>query len=112
MTRLLRIALAILAVALVAANALAQQASLDGKRFPGTMKEELKGTTFVDTFEFANGQFHSQACDKYGFGHAAYTLQPDGRFEATTVSVKEGTMEWRGQVKGNHLQGEAIWLKP
>jgi hypothetical protein len=103
--------MAFVAVALFSANALAQQPSLDGKSFQGTMKDD-KGKAFADTFEFANGQFHSSACDKYGFGRASYTLQPDGRFEATTVSAKEGTMQWRGQVQGSNLQGEAIWLKP
>jgi hypothetical protein len=110
MTRIFKLTLAFVALALLAAKGLAAQPALDGKSFQGTMQQEGK-KGIPDTFSFAGGQFHSSACDKYGFGRATYDAQPDGRFDATTVSPTDGTIQWHGKVEGDQLQGEALWLK-
>jgi hypothetical protein len=109
--RILTLTVAFVAMALLAARGQAAQSKLDGKSFQGTMITEGK-KPISDTFAFANGQFHSSACDQYGFGRAAYSAQPDGRFSATTFSASEGTIEWHGKIEGDKLQGEAVWLKP
>lgn len=111
MTPVLRVAVAFVAMALFAASSMAAPTMLDGKTFQGSMKQEGK-KAIPDSFSFARGQFHSTACDPYGFGSAAYTVQPDGRFEATTVSPTDGTIQWRGKISGDQLEGEALWLRP
>ena len=35
----------------------------------------------------------------------------DTRFEATATSPKEGTLKWKGTVKGNLLDATADWIK-
>ena len=85
---------------------------LDGKTFQGAMVEDGTDKLVHDTLSFDKGMFHSSACDSFGFGKASYTIKPDGSFEATTLSEKEGTMQWRGMVSGNLISGEVLWLKP
>jgi hypothetical protein len=54
------------------------------------------------------------ACDAYGFSETPYTSTvADGAtlFEATATSPKEGTMKWKGTVKGNMIEGTAVWIK-
>ena len=91
-----------------------QQGILDNKTFVGEVGKvgETKGDT--DTFTFQNGKFHSSACDSYKFGKGMYQAQTQGdavTFEAETESPTDGTMTWKGMVKGNMLEGTATWLK-
>lgn len=56
----------------------------------------------------------SKSCDPYGFSAAPYKASlRDGvvSFEADTVSPKEGRMHWSGKVRGEALEGTAIWTK-
>jgi hypothetical protein len=64
-----------------------------------------------DMISFANGQFHSAACDKWNFSKAKYTATKAGdaiAFEAETVSDSDGRMVWRGTVKGDELEGTFV----
>lgn len=97
-----------------AAAALAQAGALDGKSFAGTFTEKGKTKGDKDTLVFKDGKFRSTACDSYGFTEAAYTAAAkDGAtsFEATTESPKEGTMKWMGTVRGDRIEGAAVWMK-
>jgi hypothetical protein len=107
-----RIVVALVAALLVGVAAQAAGPMLDGRTFTGSMIEQAKEKPLPDTFEFKNGKFHSSACDKYGFGAAAYNIQPDGSFQATTVSPKEGSIQWQGRVTDNTLDGTALWMRP
>ncbi len=92
----------------------AQSGPLDGKTFSGTMTEKGKTKGDVDTFLFKDGKFRSSACDTYGFAEAAYSAATKGgatSFEATTQSPREGTMKWTGTVRGDRIEGTAVWMK-
>ncbi len=104
----------VLVVAWSCMSTFAQAGTLDGKTFVGQLGEKGKEKGDNDTFTFADGKFHSKACDPYGFGDAAYTTSINGdatTFETETVSSKEGKMKWAGTVKGEMLDGTVIWYK-
>ena len=99
---------------LFAAPARAEKMALDGTTFVGTMTEKGKTKADPDQLVFKDGKFRSTACDVYGFPETHYTSTVgDGatRFEATATSPKEGTMKWKGTVKGNTIEGTAVWVK-
>ena len=112
--RWIRLSLAMaLGIAWVAA-ALAQAGALDGKTFSGTMTEKGKAKGSNDTFTFKEGKFRSTACDPYGFTETTYSATAkDGAtsFQATAESPKEGTMKWKGTVRGDRIEGTAVWMK-
>ncbi|HEY8019531.1 MAG TPA: hypothetical protein VIH93_00425 [Thermoanaerobaculia bacterium] len=89
--------------------------ALDGKVFAGTTGETGKATGDKDVLVFRGGTFRSTACDTYGFGSAPYTASrnPDGStgFLATTSSPKEGTIHWRGRVRGDAIAATYVWEK-
>ena len=94
--------------------AIAADGALDGKTFAGDMGEKGKAKGDKDELVFKDGKFHSVACEKYGFGDAAYTATVNGgttAFEAVTTSTKEGKMKWSGTVVGDKLDGTATWYK-
>ena len=111
-----------LASIVVAVGAGAQSTSLDGQRFVGDLGEKGKAADERnDMISFANGQFHSAACDKWNFSKAKYTATRAGdaiAFEAETVSDSDGRMVWRGTVKGDELEGTFVhyrkpaWYRP
>lgn len=93
---------------------LAQAGALDGKSFAGTFTEKGKAKGDVDTFVFKGGKFRSTACDAYGFSEASYkAATKDGvtSFEASTESPREGAMKWKGTVRGDRIEGTAVWMK-
>jgi hypothetical protein len=106
-----------LAVALMFVRSLpanAQTGPLDGKTFAGAMTEKGKAKGDKDTFLFRDGKFRSTACDAYGFTEAPYTVAESDvstTFEAEATSPKEGTMKWKGTVKGDSVEGTAVWIK-
>jgi hypothetical protein len=94
--------------------AAAEKGPLDGKTFPGEMMEKGKAKGDQDTFVFKDGKFRSTACDAYGFTETAYAGAVSDvatTFEAVATSPKEGTMKWKGTVKGDSVEGTAVWTK-
>ena len=92
-----------------------QGGALDGKTFSGEFGKVSKKKEGNDTFIFKDGRFRSMACDPYGFGDAPYTASVSGdvtTFEAQTASPKEGTIQWKGTVRGKALEGTFSWTKP
>ncbi|HSI03922.1 MAG: hypothetical protein ACAI38_04485 [Myxococcota bacterium] len=102
--------LAIASVALAAGKG-----ELDGKVFAVALAEKANAAkSDNDTLTFQGGTFRSSGCDQYGFGAASYTTSKAGdviTFESTATSPKEGTMIWKGTVKGNAVEGTALWQK-
>ena len=97
------------AAAALAAPSSAQTASLDGKVFIAEAGEKSKAVDERnDVITFANGKFHSSACDKYGFGTAAYRSSDGKDFEAETLSDKEGRIVWKGTVQGDTIEGTFV----
>jgi hypothetical protein len=87
---------------------------LDGKSFVGECGEKGKTTGEKEEVHFANGKFHSVACDPHGFGDGPYTATASGgaiSWTAETTSEKEGKMQWKGTVKGDNLTGTFVWTK-
>ncbi len=90
----------------------AQPAPLDGRAFvadagPKGQAADEKG----DVITFAGGRFHSAICDQYGYSKAAYRASPAGdaiRFEAETTSEKDGRLVWKGEVKGDTIEGTFV----
>ena len=82
-----------------------------GKSFVGAMTAKGKTKGDKDTFVFKDGRFRSTACDAYGFTETAYTAavsDVSATFEAEATSPSEGTMRWKGTVKGDTVEGTAV----
>lgn len=103
------------AAATLAAGASAQgDTGLDGRRFEGIFIQRGKTAGDADTLSFRGGRFHSSACDRYGYGDAAYSAQRQGdaiSFEAETESRKYGKLHWKGFVRGDKLDATATMLQ-
>ena len=100
----------------------AAQGLLDGQRYVGDLGEKGKAADERnDTISFADGRFHSSACDKWNFSKGTYKATRVGdaiAFEAETVSDSDGRMVWRGSIHGNELEGtfvhyrKSAWYRP
>jgi len=93
----------------------AEASLLDGKSFVGEFVQKGKTSGDKDTIIFANGRFRSTACDRYGYGDAAYKATSEGntiRFEAETESPRYGKLVWKGIVKGERLESAVTMLEP
>ena len=102
-------------VGLSALTSRAQSSALDGRRFEGVFLQRGKTSGDADTLTFAGGRFRSSACDRYGFGDAAYRAMAQGDaivFEAETESAKYGKLVWRGTVRGGKLDATALMQGP
>jgi hypothetical protein len=103
------------ALALPAIGALAQATTLDGRRFDGVFLERGKTSGDADTLTFQGGRFRSSACDRYGYGDAAYKASALGgdavAFEAETESPRYGKLRWKGTVRGDKLDATATMVR-
>ena len=107
-----RIATILVVAALIAAPAFA--ILLEGKTFKGEMTKEGDKKPEPDTFIFSGGTFRSTGCDTYGFKAAPYAVEKIEnamRFTSVATSEKEGTMTWKGVVRGKTVEGTAVWEK-
>ena len=108
LARMVFLPIFLFAFATTAGNVLAAGA-LDGKVFVGEAGEKGKPADEKnDVITFADGRFHSSACDQYGFNKAEYKTRTEGDatyFEVETVSEKEGRLKWSGVLKGNTMEG-------
>jgi len=107
--------------AMAGSFAAAAPGPLDGKAFVGEAGEKGKPADEKDTITFADGKFHSSACDQWGFNKGEYSVKTEGDatvFEAETVSDKEGRLKWTGTLKGGVLEGsfthyrKPAWYRP
>jgi hypothetical protein len=93
---------------------LAQMSGLDGKVFAGEIGQKGKKSGDRDDLVFKDGKFLSTACEKFGFGAAPYTAamgEGTTTFEAVAASAKEGTMQWKGTIKGDSVTASVVWSK-
>jgi hypothetical protein len=108
--------------AIAGSFAAAAPGPLDGKVFVGEAGETGKPADEKnDIITFADGKFHSSACDQWGFGKGDYTAKTEGDatvFEVETVSEKEGKLKWKGTLKNGVLEGSFVhnrrpaWYRP
>lgn len=101
-------------LALLLATAIAAAPTLDDRTFDVTMTGP-EAKIEKDTLIFTNGTFRSTACDEYGFTAAPYTVKVRGDgsldFQSDATSPAEGTMRWKGSVRGGQIDGTAFWSK-
>ena len=93
----------------------AHASPLEGKTFVGEIAKKGEAKADPDTFSFKEGKFHSTGCDPYGFKPSPYKIEKAGdawSFTAECTSPKEGSMSWKGTVKGSTVSGTALWTKP
>jgi len=104
---------ALLAAVLAVPSAFAQKAPLDGRAFAA--EAGLKGKAADekgDVITFADGKFHSSACDQYGYNKGEYKATKAGEaieFEAVTLSEKYGRNVWKGTVRGGEIEGTFVF---
>ena len=113
---------ALIALCLAASSVAFAAGPLDGKVFVGEAGEKGKPADEKnDVITFADGRFHSSACDQWGFNKAEYKTRTEGDatyFEVETVSDKEGRLKWSGVLKGSTLEGtfthyrKPAWYRP
>jgi len=87
---------------------------LDGRRFEGIVLECGKTAGDADTLLFEGGRFRSTACDRYGYGDAAYAATAsvgEIDFEARTESPRYGQLHWHGVVRGRRLDGTLTMIR-
>jgi hypothetical protein len=87
---------------------------LAGRIFRGVVLEAGQTAGDAETLAFANGRFHSSACDAYGYGDGPYTMSRVGdslRFEAETESAQYGRLRWHGSITGRRLDGTLTMLR-
>jgi hypothetical protein len=102
----------LVAGALAAAPVHANDPSLDGKTFAGSLWMQGEKHPDPDQFVFKDGTFRSTACDRYGFTAATYSATRDGDatvIEAQTTSPSDGTMTWRGTIRAGQFEGVSRW---
>jgi hypothetical protein len=90
----------------------ARAATLDGKAFVADLGEKGKAPDAKDdVITFKEGNFHSAACDQFGYSQGGYTATPQGdaiAFEAQTQSEKDGRLTWKGTVRGDTIEGTFV----
>jgi hypothetical protein len=87
---------------------------LDGRRFDGVVLERGKTSGDADMLIFEGGRFRSTACDRYGYGDAAYAATVQGEtvsFTAVTESPKYGQLRWKGVVNGERLDASFTMVR-
>ena len=107
-----RIATILIVATLIAAPAFAYP--LEGKTFKGEMVKAGETKPEPDTFIFTGGTFRSTGCDAHGFKAAPYSVEKvDGAlaFISVATSETEGSMTWKGTVRGKSVEGTAVWEK-
>ena len=83
---------------------------LEGKTFRGEVIQKSDNSSEPDDFVFANGQFSSSACTKYGYGSGEFSVEErlgQVLFNAETANEAGDRIKWSGSVQGDRLVGGA-----
>jgi hypothetical protein len=92
---------------------------LDGRQFnvhivrDGANKDG-KNRGLGDQLMFNHGKFSSAICKKFNFAEAPYWVRMEGDqvyFLAELTSPTDGTMRWKGAIRGDTLVGTMRWTK-
>jgi hypothetical protein len=92
---------------------------LDGRLFrAGIVREDAddegKKRPLEDRLLFKDGKFSSAVCKRYNFTAAPYWVRTEGdrvHFLAELASPTDGTMVWKGSIRGDTLEGTMRWTK-
>jgi hypothetical protein len=102
------------AVGLTAFALHAAAAGLDGKTFQGQIRDDKGVVRAKDVVTFKNGLFHSVNCARFGFDAAPYWTRVDGgvvHFLVESAHPENGTMLFKGAIRGNIVEWSAVWTK-
>lgn len=101
-----------LAVASLPTLSQAQADLLDGKAFAVTEGPAGKPSERDNVLSFAEGKFHSRACDEWGYDKGVVKATREGDaivFETETRSEKYGTRQtWKGTIRGDTIEGTRL----
>lgn len=89
-----------------------KMASLDGKTFTTEMKSG--DSMVIEEITFKNGMFDSPGCLQWGFAPAPYQAwEMNGKimWQSLYTSSKEGIMFFTGNVNGNAITVNNLWMK-
>jgi hypothetical protein len=92
----------------------AQEGLLDGRVFVGESREIHIGAAKNDEIKFVNGEVYAILWEGKDFKAGAYTAAYEKDaivFEAETISPKQGTIKWRGIVRGDAIEVNYQWRK-
>lgn len=93
------------------------QGLLDGRKFVVEEGDPGQPATVKDNvITFADGEFHSQECEKWGYSKGKVKPVQDGdaiRFETELVSERYGRAIWSGEIRADRISGKhIIYFKP
>jgi len=91
-------------------------AALDGRVFGAYIVREdaAEGQQLGDKLAFGDGMFSSALCRQYNFSDAPYWVRIEGEqihFLVELNSPTDGTMLWKGTIRGDSLEGTMRWTK-
>ncbi len=92
----------------------AQEGLLDGRVFVGESREIHVGAPKKEEIKFLNGELDAIVWRGQEFKAGAYiaAYEKDAIvFEAETISPKQGTIKWRGIVRGDAIEANYQWRK-
>jgi hypothetical protein len=87
---------------------------LDGRVFVGESREIHVGAAKIEEIKFVNGKLDAIVWATKDFTAGAYTAAYENDaivFEAETISPKQGTIKWRGIVRGDAIEVNYQWRK-
>jgi hypothetical protein len=106
------VAMAAVVLAFFALRAAAS--GLDGKTFHGEIVDDKGVVRSKDVVTFKDGNFHSVTCARFGFAEAPYWTRVEGdavHFLAESTHPDNGTMQYKGTVRGDEAEWSAVWTK-
>lgn len=86
---------------------------LDGKTFDVRLKD-VEGLPQDGKLVFTRGRLESTVHRASGFSPALCTIRrttAQVHFEAHSASLKEGSIDWSGDVAGEKLTGRLVWKR-
>ena len=92
---------------------------LDGRKYSaGIVRNDAddddRKRPLQDKLTFRDGKFSSAVCRRFNFGEAPYWVREENgqiHFLAELTSPTDGTMVWKGTVRGDTLEGTMRWTK-
>jgi hypothetical protein len=109
-----RFAAVLLAMALLSCLGEVAAFPLDGRSFEGEIVDEKGTERSKDVIQFREGKFYSVTCARFGFGEAPYWTRTEGdtiHFLAEVVHPENGSMHFKGAIRGAHAEWTAVWTK-
>ena len=100
-------------------SSMAAAGALDGREYSARIvRSEADGDgkkpPLGDKLTFKDGKFSSEVCRRFNFVEAPYWVREENgqiHFLAELTSPTDGTMVWKGSIRGDALEGTMRWTK-